>query len=195
MLVLSTDDFETFYGAAFGLDRQSFVAGYRNDWSWQYARLLLDAGLEPIIAVRSLGQPETFRTEEGVVVRSSRWVGSGGCGGGTGGRLPPWNGRGRPAPRKRSGRSPPRGSALAAVGAAMAAGASPAEALRGRDPLCHGIAAEFQTGCADVVYVQEYWTAQFDLIARSGRPQGAPKSCARPARKPHLVSHLTIYIL
>ena len=37
---------------------------------------------------------------------------------------------------------------------------APLKALRGRDPsLSMGSLRSFRTGCADVVYVQEYWTA------------------------------------
>jgi glycosyltransferase involved in cell wall biosynthesis len=170
MLVLSTDDFESFYGEAFGLDRQSFVAEYRNDWSWQYARLLLDAGLEPIIAVRSLGQPEMFRTAEGVVVQF----------------LPV----GRPGRLWRRYRRAP--TSMERAGTVRVEEVVPAEPLPAgqlwrrwarqwrlaRAPLKRyaaetlsvmGSLRSFRTGCADVVYVQEYWTAQFDLIALTAR--------------------------
>jgi glycosyltransferase involved in cell wall biosynthesis len=116
MLILSTTVFEWFYGRVLGLDRQSYLRGYRNEWSWQYARVLRAAGMQPIIAVRSLGSPALFRTDDGILVRA-----------------------------------PLVGRYLTEVLSTLAT-------LR-----------YLQPAFADLVYVQEYWTGQFDLISLSAK--------------------------
>ena len=135
MLILSTTVFEWFYGRVLGLDRQSYLRGYRNEWSWQYARVLRAAGMQPIIAVRSLGSPALFRTDDGILVRflpvssAYRW----------------WR-------RMRVlGRAPLVGRYLTEVLSTLAT-------LR-----------YLQPAFADLVYVQEYWTGQFDLISLSAK--------------------------
>jgi glycosyltransferase involved in cell wall biosynthesis len=176
MLMLSTVDFERFFGGVLGLDRAAYLNGYRNDFSWQYSRLLLDAGLQPIIAVRSVGPPAQFRTEEGIEVcflRTSKlW------------RL--W--------RKRTiANDIPASMAVPADLPADSPAQSPAG---GPGPLkttvvkllalvrrllggLPGYVAEsvavvgslnsVRAARPDVIYVQEYWTAQFDIVALTSR--------------------------
>jgi glycosyltransferase involved in cell wall biosynthesis len=68
-ILLSTDVFEDFYGTGLGLTRASYLATYRNDWSWEYAYALRDQGLRPVIYIASHGPSEHAATNDGIDVR------------------------------------------------------------------------------------------------------------------------------
>lgn len=68
MLLLSCSDFEAFFGDVLSLDRESYLRSYRNDWSWLYARILLESGFQPVIGIRSIGTPAVYHTLEGIEV-------------------------------------------------------------------------------------------------------------------------------
>ena len=68
-LLLSTGAFEEFYGVGLGLTRTDYLHGYRNDWSWEYAYALRNAGLRPCIYVASTGPSEHATTADGIEVR------------------------------------------------------------------------------------------------------------------------------
>ena len=40
----SCDSFEGFYGGTFGLDRETFLGSYRNDFVWEYSEGLRQCG-------------------------------------------------------------------------------------------------------------------------------------------------------
>jgi glycosyltransferase involved in cell wall biosynthesis len=65
----SCDSFEGFYGGTFGLDRETFIATYRNDFVWEYAEGLRACGHEVFIYILSYGPAELRRISEGVSVR------------------------------------------------------------------------------------------------------------------------------
>ena len=66
---LSADSFEGFYGGIFGLDRETFLASYRNDFVWEYAEGLRSKGHTVILYVLSYGLPELRTISEGLQVR------------------------------------------------------------------------------------------------------------------------------
>jgi glycosyltransferase involved in cell wall biosynthesis len=65
----SCDSFEGFYGGTFGLNRETFIATYRNDFVWEYAEGLRACGHEVFIYILSYGPAELCRISEGVCVR------------------------------------------------------------------------------------------------------------------------------
>lgn len=65
----SCDSFEGFYGGTFGLDRETFLASYRNDFVWEYAEGLRQRGHDVFIYILSYGQPELRQIREGLSVR------------------------------------------------------------------------------------------------------------------------------
>jgi glycosyltransferase involved in cell wall biosynthesis len=65
----SCDSFEGFYGGTFGLDRETFIATYRNDFVWEYAEGLRACGHEVFIYILSYGPAELRSISEGVSVR------------------------------------------------------------------------------------------------------------------------------
>jgi glycosyltransferase involved in cell wall biosynthesis len=131
---LSAESFEQFFEGELGLDADSFVAGYRNDWSWGYCRALAARGIEPLVYVASTGQSGLRRTTDGFGVRFLP----------LGRAYTPW------ARIPALKRSPPGRYVAQAVGAATLLG-----------PLRRAVAEDG----VDVLFVQEYWTARFDLLA------------------------------
>ena len=75
-ILLSCDSFESFYGKVLGLDRARYLSDYRNDWSWYYAKGLLDNGHRPILYIPSIRESGFFETDAGISVRflqCDRW--------------------------------------------------------------------------------------------------------------------------
>lgn len=68
-ILLSAESFEHFFEGELALDAESFVAGYRNDWSWGYCRALAERGVEPIVYVASTKRSGVERTPDGFAVR------------------------------------------------------------------------------------------------------------------------------
>src|SRR6266536_360381 len=68
-VLLSTDAFEDFFGRGLELDRERYLATYRNDWSWEYAAALRCAGFAPQLYVASYGPSARHETPEGIGVR------------------------------------------------------------------------------------------------------------------------------
>jgi len=68
-LLLSCSSFEGFFKRVQGQTRASYLANYRNDWSWYYASGMLDNGVEPLIYVPSLQERGRYETDAGVPVR------------------------------------------------------------------------------------------------------------------------------
>jgi glycosyltransferase involved in cell wall biosynthesis len=66
---LSCDSFETFFGGMFGLDRETYLASYRNDFVWEYAQGLAMLGHPTWIYILSYGRPELRRVDAQVQVR------------------------------------------------------------------------------------------------------------------------------
>lgn len=78
-MLLSCDTFESFFERVLGLDRDSYLASYRNDFSWYYAKGLIDNGVRPILYVPSAQHEGRHETDDGVSVRFlrlPRWYGS-----------------------------------------------------------------------------------------------------------------------
>jgi glycosyltransferase involved in cell wall biosynthesis len=68
-MLLSCDTFELFFGDVLKLDRDRYLASYRNDWSWYYAAGMLDNGLRPTIYLPSVRYAGRYETDAGIPVR------------------------------------------------------------------------------------------------------------------------------
>jgi glycosyltransferase involved in cell wall biosynthesis len=68
-LLLATEHFEDFYGRHLGLSVETYLRDYRNDWSWDYARMLRDHGVQTLIYVASTEQGGRRETADGFGVR------------------------------------------------------------------------------------------------------------------------------
>ena len=66
---LSADSFEGFYGGIFGLNRETFLATYRNDFVWEYAEGLRSRGHTILLYILSYGPPELRTISVGLQVR------------------------------------------------------------------------------------------------------------------------------
>jgi glycosyltransferase involved in cell wall biosynthesis len=65
----SCDSFEGFYGGTFGLDRETFLTSYRNDFVWEYAEGLRQCGHDVFIYILSYDRPELREIREQLSVR------------------------------------------------------------------------------------------------------------------------------
>jgi glycosyltransferase involved in cell wall biosynthesis len=73
----SCDSFEGFYGGTFGLDRETFLGSYRNDFVWEYSEGLRQCGHDVFIYILSYGPPELRKIRQGLSVRFiplPRWL-------------------------------------------------------------------------------------------------------------------------
>ena len=68
-MLLSCGSFEGFFGGVLGQSRQSYLERYRNDWSWYYARGLLDNGINPTLYIPALYEAGKYETDAGFPVR------------------------------------------------------------------------------------------------------------------------------
>jgi glycosyltransferase involved in cell wall biosynthesis len=68
-MLLSCSSFEGFFGRIQGQTRQSYLETYRNDWSWYYARGLLENGINPTLYIPALREAGKYETDAGVPVR------------------------------------------------------------------------------------------------------------------------------
>jgi glycosyltransferase involved in cell wall biosynthesis len=135
-LLLSTRYFEDFYGSSLGLSRQQYLDAYRNDWSWDWCRMLSQEGVQTTIYIATVGGGEHVTTADGYRVRflplglaAAPWV-----------RFPVL---------ERS----PVGRYVGQIANAVAFLA----------PLRSALTADR----VDVLGVQEYWTARFDVLVRT----------------------------
>src|SRR6201996_3913544 len=75
-MLLSCSSFEGFFGWVQGQDRKSYLESYRNDWSWYYARGLLENGLKPTLYIPAQNESGRYQTDAGISVRFlplARW--------------------------------------------------------------------------------------------------------------------------
>jgi glycosyltransferase involved in cell wall biosynthesis len=145
----SCDSFEGFYGGTFGIDRETYLKSYRNDFVWEYAQGLEQQGHEVFIYILSYGRPELCKISERLKVRFlplPRWLRA----------IDPllWRLRGiKHGPSLRDG-----------------------IAYRGYG---RALQAALKADCVDVMYHQEIWTSRFDIVVRKtpvpviGADQGA----------------------
>lgn len=68
-ILLSTNSFEEFYGRGLGLSRSGYLEGYRNDWSWDWCRMLRRQGVDASIYVATVDRGERVLTSDGYTVR------------------------------------------------------------------------------------------------------------------------------
>jgi hypothetical protein len=68
-MLLSCGSFEGFFGGVLGQSRQSYLERYRNDWSWYYARGLLENGINPNLYIPALYEAGKYETDAGFPVR------------------------------------------------------------------------------------------------------------------------------
>jgi glycosyltransferase involved in cell wall biosynthesis len=137
-LLLSTRYFEDFYGASLGLTRTQYLDSYRNDWSWDWCRMLSRQGVQTTIYITSTGAGEHVTTADGYAVRF--------------------------LPLGRAARPWVRFPVLERSPVGRYVGQT-ANALAFLAPLRAALAADR----VDVLCVQEYWTARFDVIVRALR--------------------------
>lgn len=74
---LSADSFEGFYSGIFGLDRETFLQSYRNDFVWEYAEGLCGNGHDVVLYILSYGRPELRAIHNRLSVRFvplPRWL-------------------------------------------------------------------------------------------------------------------------
>lgn len=135
-LLLSTSHFEAFYGDGLGLTRPEYIAAYRNDWSWDWCRMLALEGVETTIYLATTRGGEHVTTADGYHVRflplgaaASPWI-----------RFPMLV------------RTPP-GRYIGQAANAMA--------------MLRALRSALTADRTDVLCVQEYWTARFDLLVRA----------------------------
>ena len=67
--ILLESSFEAEYAKKYGLNRDSYLETYRNDWSWDYARGLKSAGVEPILYLVSQKYLGVHETKDEIKVR------------------------------------------------------------------------------------------------------------------------------
>lgn len=75
-MLLSCGSFEGFFGGVQGQTRETYLKSYRGDWSWYYARGLVENGIKPTLYIPSLRESGRYETELGVAVRFlplARW--------------------------------------------------------------------------------------------------------------------------
>ena len=133
-MLLSCDSFESFFGSVLRLDRERYLADYRNDWSWYYAKGLADNGLRPILYLPSLNETGLHETSAGIDVRFLP--------------LPEWY---RPIAKLRRAFRATRWSLYAQERVNAAALLSPLRAALKEDG-------------ANLLYCQEYWGGRFDYL-------------------------------
>lgn len=68
-MLLSCDTFEDFFGKTFGLNKDSYLANYRNDFAWDYAAGLREQKIDTIIYVLSLKYSGFYETPDHFKVR------------------------------------------------------------------------------------------------------------------------------
>ena len=134
-ILLSCDSFESFFGSVLQLDRDQYLKSYRNDWSWYYAKGLLDNGLRPIIYIPSVHHDGLYETDAGISVRFLRFA--------------PWY---RPVAKFRRPMRVTRWSLYLQERVNAAAFLNPLNAALASD-------------AAGLLYVQEYWNGRFDHLA------------------------------
>lgn len=135
-LLVAPDSFERFYTDGLGLDRAAYVADYRNDFVWTYARGLRDHGVDLIAYVPSFGPAARERAGDGFEVRFLA------------------------LPR-----------AWHALRLSIAKAVTPVERYAGEALqaalLLPGLREGLREDGADLLYVQEYWTGRFDVLAHA----------------------------
>jgi glycosyltransferase involved in cell wall biosynthesis len=75
-ILLSCGSFEGFFGRVLGQTTQSYLAQYRSDWSWYYARGLLENGIKTTLYIPAMYEAAKHETDIGVPVRfipMERW--------------------------------------------------------------------------------------------------------------------------
>lgn len=138
--LLSCDTFEDFYEDGLGWTREDYLARYRNDWAWEYARQLREQGVELLLYAATRGRPAAVTTEDGFRVRFVR-------------ARPGWVRANRAlGPVIRT--APLRWASEAGWGLAV------------RRDLLRLLAEDD----VDVLYLQEYWTGRFDVLSRLPLP-------------------------
>jgi len=71
-ILLSCDTFESFFEGVLNVNRDKYLASYRNDFAWYYAKGLLQNGVQPIIYIPSGRHDGRHETDAGVPVRFLR---------------------------------------------------------------------------------------------------------------------------
>ena len=137
-MLLSCGSFEGFFGRVQGRNRQNYLDSYRNDWSWYYARGLLESGVQPLIYIPALYESGRYETDSGIPVRflkTERWF--------------------RPFEQlwlKQLSRQTPWSLYV--------------EELINTVAFMRALRQALRDDKIDLIYVQEYWSGRFDYIVR-----------------------------
>lgn len=132
----SCDSFEGFYGGTFGLDRDTFLRSYRNDFVWEYSQGLCRCGHKVFIYILSYGTPGLHEISDGLYVRFLA--------------LPNWLRLVDPIMWRL--RNISHGSTIRDQVAYFGYG--------------DGLQAALREDSVDLLYHQEIWTSRFDIIVR-----------------------------
>ncbi len=68
-LLLSCSSFEGFFEGIQGQTQETYLASYRSDWAWYYAKALREHGIAPIIYIPALRLSGRYETDAGIAVR------------------------------------------------------------------------------------------------------------------------------
>ena len=137
-LLLSTSHFEDFYGHSLGLSRHDYVEAYRNDWSWDWCRMLALEGVEANIYVATTSAGEQVTTED--------WL---------------------PRAVPRSERSRQAVAPLIPLLRRTPVGRWVDRQAANAGAMLRSLRSALIADGVDVLCVQEYWTARLDLLVRA----------------------------
>jgi glycosyltransferase involved in cell wall biosynthesis len=66
-ILLAAESFERFFVGELGVSRDDYVAGYRNDWAWDYSRMLSTRGVDVTLYVATEDGPGIEQAPDGRV--------------------------------------------------------------------------------------------------------------------------------
>ena len=135
-MLLNCGSFEGYFTAFQGQTVETYLQSYRNDWSWYYGKGLVENGIRPIFYIPSLKTEGLFETDTGISVRFLPLAG--------------WY---RPFENKWLKRVARRNPISLYLDERL-------NTIAFMEPLIEALSEDR----ADVLYIQEYWSARFDHI-------------------------------
>lgn len=135
-MLLNCGSFEGYFTGFQGQTVETYLKSYRNDWSWYYGKGLVDNGVRPIFYIPSFNSDGLYETDTGIAVRFLR--------------LARWY---RPFENKWLKRAARRNRVSLYLDERL-------NTVAFMKPLMTALSADR----ADILYIQEYWSARFDHI-------------------------------
>ena len=135
-MLLNCGSFEGYFTGFQGQTVETYLQTYRNDWSWYYGKGLVENGIKPIFYIPSLRTEGLFETDTGISVRFLP--------------LARWY---RPFENKWLKRAARRNRFSLYLDERL-------NTIAFMGPLIEALSED----SADILYVQEYWSARFDHI-------------------------------